>query len=75
MLADPKSAAFFQNFYGQWLGTRTLPSHNADTTQFPSWNDELKGAMLDQVNDYFAGFTTGGRPWSEFLRRPTRRAG
>ncbi|WP_438031599.1 DUF1592 domain-containing protein [Sorangium sp. So ce204] len=70
MLADPKSAAFFQNFYGQWLGTRTLPSHNADTTQFPSWDDELKGAMLDQVNEYFAGFTTGGRPWSEFLTAP-----
>ncbi len=70
MLDDPKSAAFFQNFFGQWLGTRTLPSHNADTSQFPSWNDEMKGAMLDQVNEYFADFTTGGRPWSEFLTAP-----
>ncbi|MDC0677029.1 DUF1592 domain-containing protein [Sorangium atrum] len=70
MLDDPKSAAFFQNFFGQWLGTRTLPSHNADTSQFPSWNDEMKGAMLDQVNEYFASFTTGGRPWSEFLTAP-----
>ena len=70
MLDDPKSAAFFQNFFGQWLGTRTLPSHNADTTMFPSWNDEMKGAMVEQVNAYFAGFTTGGRPWSEFLTAP-----
>ncbi|MGK3996375.1 DUF1592 domain-containing protein [Sorangium sp. So ce1024] len=70
MLADPKSAAFFQNFFGQWLGTRTLPSHNADATRFPSWNDEVKGAMLDQVNAYFASFTTGRRPWSEFLTAP-----
>ncbi|XXX78876.1 DUF1592 domain-containing protein [Sorangium sp. So ce134] len=70
MLADPKSAAFFQNFFGQWLGTRTLPSHNADATRYPSWNDEVKGAMLDQVNAYFASFTTGERPWSEFLTAP-----
>ncbi|WP_437501715.1 DUF1592 domain-containing protein [Sorangium sp. So ce1099] len=70
MLADPKSAAFFQNFFGQWLGTRTLPSHNADATRYPSWNDEVKSAMLDQINAYFASFTTGGRPWSEFLTAP-----
>ncbi|WP_437591361.1 DUF1592 domain-containing protein [Sorangium sp. So ce1000] len=70
MLADPKSAAFFQNFFGQWLGTRTLPSHNADATRYPSWNDEVKAAMLDQVNAYFESFTTGGRPWSEFLTAP-----
>lgn len=70
MLADEKSAAFFQNFFGQWLGTRTLPSHTADTTMFPSWNDEMKGAMIEQINAYFASFTTGGRPWSEFLTAP-----
>ncbi|WP_437678825.1 DUF1592 domain-containing protein [Sorangium sp. So ce131] len=70
MLADPKSAAFFQNFFGQWLGTRTLPSHNADTTVFPGWNDEVKDAMLDQANAYFAAFTTGERRWSEFLTAP-----
>ncbi|XXX79371.1 DUF1592 domain-containing protein [Sorangium sp. So ce134] len=70
MLADPKSAAFFQNFFGQWLGTRTLPSHNVDTTLFPVWNDEVKAAMVAQANAYFADFTTGERPWSEFLTAP-----
>ncbi|WP_437716279.1 DUF1592 domain-containing protein [Sorangium sp. So ce448] len=70
MLADPKSAAFFQNFFGQWLGTRTLPSHSVDTAMFPGWNDEMKGAMIDQANAYFTGFTTGERPWSEFLTAP-----
>ncbi|WP_437944008.1 DUF1592 domain-containing protein [Sorangium sp. So ce281] len=70
MLADPKSAAFFQNFFGQWLGTRTLPSHSVDTGLFPGWNDEMKGAMIDQANAYFTGFTTGERPWSEFLTAP-----
>ncbi|WP_437999983.1 DUF1592 domain-containing protein [Sorangium sp. So ce185] len=70
MLGDPKTAAFFQNFFGQWLGTRTLPSHNVDASLFPLWNDEVKGAMLDQANAYFAEFTTGERPWSEFLTAP-----
>ncbi|WP_437612293.1 DUF1592 domain-containing protein [Sorangium sp. So ce834] len=70
MLDDPKSAAFFQNFFGQWLGTRTLPSHNVDASLFPLWNDDVKGAMVDQANAFFAEFTTGGRPWSEFLTAP-----
>ncbi|WP_437280375.1 DUF1592 domain-containing protein [Sorangium sp. So ce375] len=70
MLDDPKSAAFFQNFFGQWLGTRTLPSHSVDAALFPGWNDEVKGAMIDQANAYFTGFTTGERPWSEFLTAP-----
>ncbi|WP_437517999.1 DUF1592 domain-containing protein [Sorangium sp. So ce1099] len=70
MLADPKSAAFLQNFFGQWLGTRTLPSHDADTSLFPVWNDDLKGAILEQANAYFGEFMTGGRPWSEFLTAP-----
>ncbi|WP_437591582.1 DUF1592 domain-containing protein [Sorangium sp. So ce1000] len=70
MLDDPKSAAFFQNFFGQWLGTRTLPSHSVDAALFPGWNDEVKGAMIDQANAFFTGFTTGERPWSEFLTAP-----
>lgn len=70
MLDDPKSAAFLQNFFGQWLGTRTLPSHNADASRFPIWNNELKGALLDQANTYLTGFMTGGQPWSEFLTAP-----
>ncbi|WP_437538100.1 DUF1592 domain-containing protein [Sorangium sp. So ce726] len=70
MLADPKSTAFFRNFFGQWLGTRTLPSHEADVALFPPWSHELRGAMLDQANAYFAAFTTGERPWSEFLTAP-----
>lgn len=67
MLADPKSAAFFENFFGQWFGTRTLRSHNADVSVYPAWNNEVKGAIIEQANAYFAGFTTGDRPWTEFL--------
>ncbi|WP_434047903.1 MULTISPECIES: DUF1592 domain-containing protein [Sorangium] len=70
MLADPKSAAFFQNFFGQWLGTRTLPSHTVDATLFPLWNQELKGAMIDQANAFFAEVTTGERTWADLLTAP-----
>lgn len=67
MLADPKSSAFFENFFGQWLGTRQLKSHNADGQLFPAWNDEVKSAMLNQANAFFAAFTVGDAPWSDFL--------
>ncbi|XXX81777.1 DUF1592 domain-containing protein [Sorangium sp. So ce134] len=70
MLADPKSAAFFRNFFGQWLGTRTLPSHQADAALFPLWNPELRAAMLEQAYAFFADFTIGERPWSELLTAP-----
>lgn len=70
MLADPKSHAFYKDFYGQWLGTRQLASHNADTSIFPSWNDGMKNAMVDQADEFLTNFTTGERPWSEFLSAP-----
>ncbi|WP_437321090.1 DUF1592 domain-containing protein [Sorangium sp. So ce385] len=50
MLADPRSAAFYRNFFGQWLGTRTLPSHHADAAVFPLWSQALKAAMIAQAD-------------------------
>lgn len=70
MLADPRSSGFFANFFGQWLGTRQLGSHHADTTLFPEWSDDVQQAMIDQANEYLAEFTVGDRRWSDFLSAP-----
>jgi hypothetical protein len=70
MLADPKSSAFFDNFFGQWLGIRQLQSHSTDTALYPVWNADVKAAMIDQANTFLAEFTTGDAPWSDFLTAP-----
>ncbi|WP_437679158.1 DUF1592 domain-containing protein [Sorangium sp. So ce131] len=70
MLADPKSAAFYRNFFGQWLGIRALPSHNVDASLFPVFRGDMKGGMIAQADVYLSGFTTGGRRWSELLTAP-----
>jgi Protein of unknown function (DUF1592)/Protein of unknown function (DUF1588)/Protein of unknown function (DUF1595)/Protein of unknown function (DUF1585)/Protein of unknown function (DUF1587) len=70
LLADPKSAAFYRDFFGQWLETRSLASHNADTMQFPNWDDALRDAQIDQVNAFYAGFVDGTHAWNEVLTAP-----
>lgn len=70
MLADDKSHAFYDNFYGQWLTTKRLLSHDTAVTAYPLWNETVKIAMYDQINTYLAEFTTGDRPWTEFLSAP-----
>lgn len=70
MLADPKSSAFFDNFFGQWLGLRQLQSHSTDAALYPAWNADVKAAMVDQVHTFLADFTTGDAPWSELLTAP-----
>ncbi|APR80591.1 Cellulose-binding domain protein [Minicystis rosea] len=70
MLADPKSQGFFDNFFGQWLGTRQLDSHHADKTLFPEWSEDIQQAMVDQANAYLTEFTVGERRWSDFLSAP-----
>ena len=38
MIADPKSAAFAENFAGQWLQTRSLDAITARCKKFPEWD-------------------------------------
>jgi mono/diheme cytochrome c family protein len=53
MLADPKAAAFTENFTGQWLGLRdidfTVPSH----ILYPEFDDMLKASMVAETHRFF----------------------
>jgi hypothetical protein len=53
MLKSPKSAAFTENFTGQWLALRdidfTEPSHHL----YPEFDDMLKASMLREVHLFF----------------------
>ena len=53
MLADPKSAAFVQNFAGQWLTTRKLAYVAPDPKVFPGFDEELRAAMVRETELFF----------------------
>ncbi len=67
MLQDPKSDALVENFATQWLQLRKLNNFEPDVKQFPSFNPELKEAMLTETKMYFADVMRGNRPIAEFL--------
>ena len=45
MLADPKSKGFLDNFFGQWLYLRNIPSVKPNTIVFPEFNEDLRNAF------------------------------
>ena len=53
MLADPKSAAFVQNFSGQWLTTRKLAYVAPDPKEFPGFDEPLRSAMTRETELFF----------------------
>jgi hypothetical protein len=67
MLADERSAAFADNFAGQWLETRNLDSVKPDPQKFPEWGPELRDAMKTETRMFFESVLRENRPLSEFL--------
>ncbi|MEZ5403275.1 MAG: DUF1592 domain-containing protein [Bryobacteraceae bacterium] len=67
MLSDPKSAAFADNFAGQWLETRNLDSVKPDPAKFPEWRPELRDAMKQETSLFFDAMLRENRPLGEFL--------
>jgi len=53
MLADPKSRALVDNFAGQWLGLRRLETIQPDHGMFPTFNEALRRAMIDEPWTFF----------------------
>lgn len=53
MLADPKSAAFVENFALQWLQVKRLKFTSPDVQLFPQFNDDLRAAMLQETSLFF----------------------
>ncbi len=45
MLADPKSQAFEENFAGQWLHLRNVPSWKPDPEKYPQFDEALRNAF------------------------------
>jgi hypothetical protein len=49
MLADSRSRALIENFGGQWLYLRNVPSANPDDGSFPDFDDDLREALLTET--------------------------
>jgi hypothetical protein len=67
MLADPKAAAFVDNFAGQWLFLRGLPGHDPDSELFPEFDGALRDAMIEETRQFFREFLESGRPVQQML--------
>jgi hypothetical protein len=70
LLQDPKGRAFLDDFFGQWFSIRQVRSHQADPTLYPGWSVELRAAMAEDANHFFAQFVTGGTAWTQLLSAP-----
>ncbi|CAN5142212.1 DUF1592 domain-containing protein [soil metagenome] len=67
MLADPKIAAFAENFAGQWLETRNLLVQKPDADTFPEFTPELRDAMAGETRELFLHILRQNLPVTEFL--------
>jgi hypothetical protein len=67
MLKDPKSAAFVQNFAGQWLTLRNLASANPEPKDFPTFNEDLRSAMYRETEMFFESMLREDRNIFDFL--------
>ncbi|MGH9723325.1 MAG: DUF1592 domain-containing protein [Bryobacteraceae bacterium] len=67
LLADERSAAFADNFAGQWLETRNLEVVKPDPQKFPQWNPELREAMKTETRMFFESLLRENRPLADFL--------
>ena len=53
MLADPRSQQFVSNFFGQWLGVRSLATAAPVTQSFPDYDDNLRQAFQREAGLFF----------------------
>jgi hypothetical protein len=67
MLRDPKSKALTENFATQWLTIRALNNITPDPGMFPTFNDQLRKAMLQETQLYFQHVMQEDRSVLEFL--------
>src|SRR5262249_3889387 len=67
MVKDPKSAAFVQNFAGQWLTLRKLDTVAPDPKVFPGFDEGLRSAMARETELFFEAVLREDRSILDFL--------
>ena len=67
MLADPKSAALYEDFVAQWLQLGKLGDVLPDPDVYPTFGEDLREAMEDEVRLYFGGLRERDASVLEFI--------
>jgi hypothetical protein len=67
MLRDPKAGALVENFAGQWLQLRNLDLVLPDAKQFPDFDEDLRRAMRQETEMFFAYILREDRSVLEFI--------
>uniref|UniRef100_A0A7C4LNN1 DUF1592 domain-containing protein n=1 Tax=Schlesneria paludicola TaxID=360056 RepID=A0A7C4LNN1_9PLAN len=67
MLLDPKARALVDNFAGQWLQLRDVAKITPDPERFPSFDEELRAAMLRETELFFETVIREDRSVLDFL--------
>jgi hypothetical protein len=67
MLRDPKARALVENFGDQWLQLRLLATINPDSERFPTFDEDLRKAMLEESRQFFTSVIQDDRSVLDFL--------
>ena len=68
MLADPRAKSLASNFAGQWLYLRNLDSFTPDLRLFPDFDDNLRQALREETELFFANVLREDRSVLEMLK-------
>ena len=67
MLADPRSSALVESFFGQWLTTRNVSAQRPDPKIFPDFDENLRDAFLTETQLFLESQLGEDRPATEIL--------
>ena len=67
MLADHRAAAFVESFFGQWLTTRNIASHQPDPKAYPQFDENLRAAFQEETRLFLEYQLKADRPSLELF--------
>jgi uncharacterized protein DUF1592/uncharacterized protein DUF1588/uncharacterized protein DUF1587/uncharacterized protein DUF1585/uncharacterized protein DUF1595/cytochrome c len=67
MLADDRSNALLNNFFGQWLLVRNISTHRPDPKAFPEFDENLRQAFQRETELFLAAQLREDRPITDLL--------
>lgn len=67
MLADERAKSLVENFAGQWLQLRNIPSWRPDPEKFPQFDEPLRAAMKAETEQFFEYIVREDRSVLDFI--------
>ncbi len=67
MLSDPRAAALHESFAAQWLNARPLAQVMRDPQIYPDFDEPLRAAMAQEVQQFFGAFLRSELPLYRLL--------